>query len=67
MFNSALVRLSLAIASAKFKMVGVKNIIDLARDMKIILRLIGGLAVRNHCAIIYFCEKEYLDVDFVGL
>ncbi len=31
------------------------------------LKLIGGLAVRNHCEIINFCERDYSDIDFVGL
>lgn len=44
-----------------------KRIIDFARKRSIILRLIGGLAVRNHCVITFFCEREYLDIDFVGL
>ena len=43
------------------------RIIDVARKKDAILRLIGGLAVRNHCEIIDFCERDYGDIDFVGL
>lgn len=44
-----------------------KKIADAARASGVVLRLIGGLAVRNHCVITFFCEREYLDIDFVGL
>ena len=43
------------------------QIIDIARKKGAILRLIGGLAVRNHCEIIDFCERDYGDIDLVGL
>ncbi|MFX1519846.1 MAG: hypothetical protein ACFFCD_07990 [Promethearchaeota archaeon] len=43
------------------------HIIDVARKKGAILRLIGGLAVRNHCEIIDFCERDYGDIDLVGL
>ena len=43
------------------------RIIDVARKKGAILRLIGGLAVRNHCEIIDFCERDYGDIDLVGL
>lgn len=43
------------------------HIIDVARNKGAILRLIGGLAVRNHCEIIDFCERDYADIDLVGL
>ncbi|WP_287582427.1 hypothetical protein [Candidatus Borrarchaeum sp.] len=43
------------------------RIIDVARKKDAILRLIGGLAVRNHCEIIDFCERDYGDIDLVGL
>ncbi len=44
-----------------------KSIIKTAANQGVILRLIGGLAIRNHCEIIYFCERPYGDIDFVGL
>lgn len=43
------------------------RIIDAAREEGVILRLIGGLAARNHCKIINFCERDYSDIDMVGL
>jgi len=44
-----------------------KRIIDTARNKGVILRLIGGLAVRKHCEVINFCERDYSDIDLVGL
>lgn len=44
-----------------------KRIVDVASNVGVVLRLIGGLAIRNHCVITFFCEREYLDIDFVGL
>lgn len=44
-----------------------KRIIDKAAERGVLLKLIGGLAVRNHCEIIDFCERDYSDIDFVGL
>jgi len=44
-----------------------KSIIQRAAKQGAILRLIGGLAIRNHCEIIYFCDRPYGDIDFVGL
>jgi hypothetical protein len=42
-------------------------IIDAARMKSIVLRLFGGLAVRAHCQVIDFCERDYGDLDMVGL
>ena len=44
-----------------------REIIDAARERGIVLRLFGGLAVRTHCAVIAFCERDYADLDMVGL
>ena len=44
-----------------------KRIIESAREKGVVLRLIGGLAARNHCNIINFCERDYSDIDLVGL
>jgi len=44
-----------------------KRIIDKAIEKNVVLKLIGGLAVRNHCEIIDFCERDYSDIDMVGL
>ncbi|MFX1404803.1 MAG: hypothetical protein ACFE9D_10120 [Promethearchaeota archaeon] len=44
-----------------------ESIIRTAAKQNVTLRLIGGLAIRNHCEIIYFCDRPYGDIDFVGL
>ena len=44
-----------------------KRIIDRAREKKVRLRLMGGLAVRMQCTSIAFCERPYSDIDLVGL
>jgi len=44
-----------------------QRIIDLAQTKQVLLRLIGGLAIRRHCEIIDFCERDYADIDLVGL
>jgi hypothetical protein len=43
-----------------------KRIIDSARGQGIILRLLGGLAVRFHCDSLDFCERDHADIDLVG-
>jgi hypothetical protein len=43
------------------------QIIDAARDKGTALRLVGGLAVREHCHATRFCERSYRDIDLVGL
>jgi hypothetical protein len=44
-----------------------KRIVDRANEHKISLRLMGGLAVRMHCANLSFCERPYSDIDMMGL
>jgi Fic family protein len=41
--------------------------IDAARAAGVVVRLAGGLAVRRHCIDLEFMEREYSDVDLVGL
>ncbi|HSL94436.1 MAG TPA: hypothetical protein VLA35_00740 [Thermoleophilia bacterium] len=43
------------------------RIVDAARERGVALRLLGGLAVRVHCDLIAFCERDYSDLDMVGL
>ena len=43
------------------------RIVDAASQKGISLRLLGGLATRMHCEIIDFCERDYSDIDMVGL
>jgi hypothetical protein len=42
------------------------RIITRAREKGIVLRLIGGLAIRQHCGELAFCDREYGDIDLVG-
>lgn len=44
-----------------------RRIVEKAVEKNVTLKLIGGLAVRNHCDIIDFCERDYSDIDLVGL
>ena len=40
-----------------------RDIIDAGRDQGVTLRLVGGLAVREHCREPEFCERPYRDID----
>ncbi|MGZ4200251.1 MAG: Fic family protein, partial [Thermoleophilia bacterium] len=42
-------------------------IIDTAREHGAQLRLVGGLAVRRYCVDLDFIDREYSDIDLVGL
>jgi hypothetical protein len=44
-----------------------RSIIDRARERGVVLRLLGGLAVHEHCAGFVACRREHLDLDLVGL
>ena len=41
--------------------------VDVARHAGVDVRLAGGLAVRRHCIDLDFLDREYSDVDLVGL
>jgi hypothetical protein len=43
------------------------RIIDAACVSNVTLRLLGGLATRMHCEQLDFCDREYSDIDMVGL
>ena len=43
------------------------QIIKRAKENGVTLRLIGGLAIRQHCGELAFCDREYGDIDLVGL
>ncbi len=43
-----------------------ERVIDAARGRGIVLRLLGGLAVRFHCQSLDFCERDHGDIDMVG-
>ena len=42
-------------------------IIDAARGQGAQLRLTGGLAIRRYCTDLAFMDREYSDIDFIGL
>ena len=42
-------------------------IVDAAREQDVQLRLTGGLAVRRYCTDLEFMDREYSDIDVVGL
>ena len=44
-----------------------RRIIDAAREHGMVLRLLGGLAVREHCTALEFCERDHADLDMIGL
>jgi hypothetical protein len=52
-------------SSAKYG--DVREILDAAQERRIKLRVLGGLAIRKHCYEVDFCEREYADIDLVGL
>jgi hypothetical protein len=43
------------------------DLIDQARLAGATVRLIGGLAIRRHCVDLDFMDREYSDIDLVGL
>jgi hypothetical protein len=44
-----------------------RRIVDGARQRGVTLRLLGGLAIRQHCQALPFCERPYSDIDVMGL
>jgi hypothetical protein len=44
-----------------------KALVDAARDSGLTLRLVGGLAVRDHCEVLDFCSRDHTDLDMVSL
>jgi len=43
-----------------------RRLVDAARSADITLRLLGGLAVREHCRSAELCERDYSDLDMVA-
>jgi len=60
------VPLELILATREDMIADARRIIDAAREQGIVLRLIGGLAVRFHCETLDFCERDHGDIDLVG-
>jgi hypothetical protein len=48
-------------------MVEARAIIDLGNARGVVLRLTGGLAVRHYAIDLEFAEREYSDIDLIGL
>ena len=44
-----------------------RRIVDAARDRGLVLRLLGGLAVHEHCAGMAACLRDHADLDLAGL
>jgi len=44
-----------------------RRLIDAARAAGVILRLLGGLGVREHCRSLELCARDYSDLDMVAL
>jgi hypothetical protein len=44
-----------------------RRIVAAARERGLTLRLLGGLAVRDHCEVLSFCARDHSDLDLVGL
>jgi hypothetical protein len=44
-----------------------KALVDAARAQDLKLRLVGGLAVRDHCEVLEFCSRDHSDLDMVSL
>lgn len=44
-----------------------RAIIDAGNDRDVVLRLTGGLAVRHYAIDLEFAEREYSDIDLIGL
>ena len=44
-----------------------RRIVDSARGRGVVLRLLGGLAVHEHCAGLPACRRDHLDLDLAGL
>ena len=58
--------LELVLSTREDMIAEAKRVIDAARERGIVLRLLGGLAVRFHCQTLDFCERDHGDIDMVG-
>lgn len=43
-----------------------RRLVDAARSEGLTLRMLGGLAVREHCRTLELCERHYSDLDMVA-
>ena len=44
-----------------------RRIVDSARGRGVVLRMLGGLAVHEHCAGMAACRRDHGDLDLAGL
>lgn len=44
-----------------------RRVVDSARRRGVVLRLLGGFAVHEHCGGMAACRRDHLDLDFAGL
>jgi hypothetical protein len=44
-----------------------RRVVDSARGRGVVLRLLGGFAVHEHCGGMTACRRDHLDLDFAGL
>ena len=44
-----------------------RRIVDSARGRGVVLRMLGGLAVHEHCAGMAVCRRDHADLDLAGL
>ncbi len=56
-----------ATTSHEEMMVEARRIVDAGNDRGLVLRLTGGLAVRHYAIDLEFAEREYSDIDLIGL
>jgi hypothetical protein len=60
-----------ALSAAKLRheqmMAEARRIIDAGNDRDVVVRLTGGLAVRHYAIDLDFAERDYSDIDLVGL
>ncbi len=54
-------------AEIKFATEESDRIMSESQQRGVVLKLIGGLAIHNHCKAHAFCDRTYADLDFVGL
>jgi len=59
--------LDLALTRHEAMMAEARHIIDSGNEHGVVLRLTGGLAVRHYAIDLEFAERDYSDIDLIGL
>ncbi len=57
---------TLVVATREQMIAEAKGIVDAARARGLVLRLLGGLAARQYCRSLDFCERDHGDIDLIG-